>query len=1145
MKRLSGKFILILMLVMGAVFFLSAHAETSEQTINVTLEVPSSSTCGNTSVCESGETCASCSECCGPGPGDTYPPSISNIASSTTESSAIVSWTASDSSQPVSCLFTYNGNSASYSKSDNNFTVNLTNLLANTVYNFSFTCSDSVGNTTAPQVGSFTTLGITIPLSITTSSVMPDVTKINFFWDTNKAASGEVNYGETESRVGTATDIGSGTASHSAQAIGLKSCFPYYYRIHSWDGATDPEVLGSVITLSEITPPASVGSLTLATTSASIILSWVNPADLDFKEVKIKRNDIEIYRGSNVSYTDSVPPLACGTNYCYKFSSFDYCGNESGEAFPAQCGRVNCTPPSCGNGSVEPALAEDCEASVVISKICTDFNPLWKAGVVKCGSSCKYDTSGCKLTCGDGIVSSTLGEQCESTVAITKQCSDFNPLWNQGVVKCSNSCEFDLTNCSTGNDNRYCGDGTLDVDLGEQCDDGAANASCPTANRCSVNCQWNNCLSIENCGNDIDDNGNGLIDCADPSCANDSRCKGDNEEAAACLDGLDNDGDGLIDYPSDPGCSSVNDTDEYNSPKITVPELMRLSLDDVLFFAGNRNINLALQNQTVTSLSGSHFTVGIRALSLATIPQSLNLRVGAGIYNFSYSEIDQVYYADLSFPAAGAHQAYIEVDYGSDQLDSLEFNLSSLVRGEVWDNNGRVPGVEMTLYQEGGKLFPAANYGQSNPQFTDINGTYDWVVPNGNYFIKIESEKYFSHQTQLFAVKNNVVNRSLRLILKPVKITDIIPANIARAQQALQETVNNPIVEQTASVIVAPATIAVVSAGVAATVSWLDLLAWLRFLFLQPLLIFGRRKRLGWGQVYNSLNKLPIDLATVRLISVASGKIIQSKVTDKNGRYLFIVNPGEYRLEVFKNNFVFPSGLLDKIKSDGRHLDIYHGEVIKATEKNAVITANVPLDPAGETKTPWRISKERFLRRLQITLARLGLIIALVSLYIAPVWYMWVLLAAHIIAWLVFRRLARPVKAKGWGIVYDADSRQPLGRTIARLFDSRFNKLVATEITDRHGRYSFLAGDSQFYVTYENKGYQQKQTDVIDLSGQEQGTLALDVGLNKSSEPKVDSQKISASDTQPLPPLNSISSVSSPPKVVSPVDTLSGSTKAK
>ena len=33
----------------------------------------------------------------------------------------------------------------------------------------------------------------------------------------------------------------------------------------------------------------------------------------------------------------------------------------------------------------------------------------------------------------------------------------------------------------------------------------------------------------------------------------------------ACSDGVDNDGDGKIDYPADPGCTGASDTDETNA----------------------------------------------------------------------------------------------------------------------------------------------------------------------------------------------------------------------------------------------------------------------------------------------------------------------------------------------------------------------------------------------------------------------------------------------------------------------------------------------------------------------------------------------------------------------------------------------------
>ncbi|MGH7503339.1 MAG: hypothetical protein ACREL7_16555 [Longimicrobiales bacterium] len=70
------------------------------------------------------------------------------------------------------------------------------------------------------------------------------------------------------------------------------------------------------------------------------------------------------------------------------------------------------------------------------------------------------------------------------------------------------------------------------------------------------------------CANGRDDDGDGLIDWpSDPGCAS---AIDDNEfnspPAALCSNGLDDDGDGQIDYPSDPGCDDPNDNDEFDSP---------------------------------------------------------------------------------------------------------------------------------------------------------------------------------------------------------------------------------------------------------------------------------------------------------------------------------------------------------------------------------------------------------------------------------------------------------------------------------------------------------------------------------------------------------------------------------------------------
>jgi hypothetical protein len=69
---------------------------------------------------------------------------------------------------------------------------------------------------------------------------------------------------------------------------------------------------------------------------------------------------------------------------------------------------------------------------------------------------------------------------------------------------------------------------------------------------------------VPQCGDGIDNDGDGLIDLGqDPGCTSPS----DNSELnnlAQCSDGVDNDGDGLVDFPNDPGCDSATDNLESN-----------------------------------------------------------------------------------------------------------------------------------------------------------------------------------------------------------------------------------------------------------------------------------------------------------------------------------------------------------------------------------------------------------------------------------------------------------------------------------------------------------------------------------------------------------------------------------------------------
>jgi len=64
------------------------------------------------------------------------------------------------------------------------------------------------------------------------------------------------------------------------------------------------------------------------------------------------------------------------------------------------------------------------------------------------------------------------------------------------------------------------------------------------------------------CDDGVDNDGDGLVDYPeDPGCTSDID-PSENDPARICDDGIDNDGDGATDYPADPGCLSLADPSE-------------------------------------------------------------------------------------------------------------------------------------------------------------------------------------------------------------------------------------------------------------------------------------------------------------------------------------------------------------------------------------------------------------------------------------------------------------------------------------------------------------------------------------------------------------------------------------------------------
>jgi len=199
-------------------------------------------------------------------------------------------------------------------------------------------------------------------------------------------------------------------------------------------------------------------------------------------------------------------------------------------------------------------------------------------GLVDCGDSDCAFTPACMATCGDGIVNP--GEECDDGNAVngdgcsnicllenitpTEVCSNLIDDDQDGLVDCDDPDCVNAAACGA-----TCGNGV--VEAGEECDDGNGTPG----DGCAADCTLETVTPETNCTDRVDNDGDGLVDCADPDCANvafcmcgngvvdpgeacddgnntdgdgcSSSCQVEASSETQCDDGIDNDGDGLVD----------------------------------------------------------------------------------------------------------------------------------------------------------------------------------------------------------------------------------------------------------------------------------------------------------------------------------------------------------------------------------------------------------------------------------------------------------------------------------------------------------------------------------------------------------------------------------------------------------------------
>ncbi len=317
-----------------------------------------------------------------------------------------------------------------------------------------------------------------------------------------------------------------------------------------------------------------------------------------------------------------------------------------------------------------------------------------------------------------------------------------------------------------------------------------------------------------------------------------------------------------------------------------------------------------------------------------------------------------------------------------------------------------------------------------------------------------------------------------------------------------KKVLNNPAVEKVNATIAVPVIIVATAANTAAAaattgVTFASFLTYLQGLVTQPLFLFARRRRKEWVIVYSSLTKLPIDLATVRLVDEKTNRLIATRVTDKEGRYIFFADLGSYRIKVAKPGYTFPSLYLKDKTSDLEFTDLYLGGPLEVTTYKA-LAFPIPIDPQERVDVPKNVRSRSRKRAIQKRVAYSGPLFAAVSFAITPNLTTTTLLALQFILLVIFKRLAEGEKPKTWATVRDADTDAPISFAVVRIFDATYNKLLETQVTDKSGRYAFLVGRGIFYITIDKPGYDSYRGETVDFSqpGSEE-VIKKDINLRK------------------------------------------------
>ncbi len=249
----------------------------------------------------------------------------------------------------------------------------------------------------------------------------------------------------------------------------------------------------------------------------------------------------------------------------------------------------------------------------------------------------------------------------------------------------------------------------------------------------------------------------------------------------------------------------------------------------------------------------------------------------------------------------------------------------------------------------------------------------------------------------------------------------------------------------------------------------------------------GLRKRfVPWGTVYDSVTKQPIDPAIVSVFD-ETGKEVTQMITDLDGRYGFLLEPGTYSITAGKTNYSFPSRTLQGQKSDEVYNDLYFGGLFKVTADQPIVKLDIPLDPIGFDWNEFQKKKRNlmgFYSKRELIFLRIadfifyaGFALAVLAIISSITIYNIVVLCLYIL-FLALRYFGRDPRS--YGRIIDSSSSNPLSFAVLTVLTSDRWTTITKKVADGYGRYYCLVPKGTYALTIDKKVQDASYAKVLD-----------------------------------------------------------------